>query len=230
MGPSLLDRTQQLSFGGNFDVAHGFRFALIGHFYSPLSMPGDYGRHREPGADLPDRLYRERHAEQSSARHHQWRVQTPVRGNWAEQRRSSTTTPHKATSQLRPARRSSPMACSPQRSCNKSALSPRYLSQAPANQLQFPWVRALDLKLSWIHHFNDRFTVEPSVGFFNLANFSNFNQPPDVISGWLNQGSSSINSVGASSASAQQFRVGAGTGVFGMGAPRVLEFGMHMNF
>ena len=46
MGPSLLDRTHQISFGGNFDVPWGFRFGVIGHFYSPLSSPvivGDTG-------------------------------------------------------------------------------------------------------------------------------------------------------------------------------------------
>ena len=30
--------------------------------------------------------------------------------------------------------------------------------------------------------------------------------------------------------SAQAFRVGNGSGVFGMGSPRVLEFGMHLSF
>jgi hypothetical protein len=32
--------------------------------------------------------------------------------------------------------------------------------------------------LSWAHTFHDRFKIEPSVGFFNLFNFSNFNLPP----------------------------------------------------
>ncbi|MDP9160894.1 MAG: carboxypeptidase regulatory-like domain-containing protein, partial [Acidobacteriota bacterium] len=36
-GPSLLDRTHQLSFGGYVDVPGGFRIGLISHFYSPLS-------------------------------------------------------------------------------------------------------------------------------------------------------------------------------------------------
>ena len=86
------------------------------------------------------------------------------------------------------------------------------------------------MKASWVHHFNERLTVEPSVGFYNVANFSNFNQPPGAMTGFLNEGSGSVNSIVAGSQSAQTFRVGAGTGVFGMGSPRVLEFGLHLTF
>ncbi len=39
MGPSTLDRTHQLSFGGNFALPWGFQTGLIAHFYSPLSVP-----------------------------------------------------------------------------------------------------------------------------------------------------------------------------------------------
>ena len=37
-GPSLLDRTNQISFGGYVDVPYGFRIGLISHFYSPLAL------------------------------------------------------------------------------------------------------------------------------------------------------------------------------------------------
>jgi len=36
-GPSVLDRTHQLSFGGYAELPHGFQLGLIGHFWSPLS-------------------------------------------------------------------------------------------------------------------------------------------------------------------------------------------------
>ncbi len=39
MGPSLLDRTHQISFGGSFDMPFGFRWGVIAHFDSPLSSP-----------------------------------------------------------------------------------------------------------------------------------------------------------------------------------------------
>src|SRR5437588_3171950 len=36
MGPSLLDRTHQLSFGGTADLPGSFRASIISHFYSGL--------------------------------------------------------------------------------------------------------------------------------------------------------------------------------------------------
>ena len=49
MGPSLLDRTNQISFGGNFTVPYGFRLGIIGHFYSPLSSPAVVGSNGSAG-------------------------------------------------------------------------------------------------------------------------------------------------------------------------------------
>src|SRR6185437_11667516 len=39
MGPSLLDRTHQFSFGGFADLPGGFQLSAISHFYSPISLP-----------------------------------------------------------------------------------------------------------------------------------------------------------------------------------------------
>ena len=118
------------------------------------------------------------------------------------------------------------------------------LATAPQNQLLFPWVKAFDFKLDWVHTFHDRITITPSIGFYNIFNFSNFNLPPGAMTGWLNQVApdgtptnsfnNSINStpkalVGTSFPS-DTFRVGAGTGVFGLGSPRTMEFGLKITF
>jgi hypothetical protein len=97
---------------------------------------------------------------------------------------------------------------------------------APSDQVPFNWLRAFDLKLSWSHTFHEHYTLEPGVGFYNLFNLTNFNLPPGVMNGWLNAGAGSINSTTKASA----IRVGQGTGVFGLGAPRVVEFGMRFTF
>src|SRR5262249_32397226 len=39
MGPAVLDRTHQISFGGIFGLPMGFQTGIIAHFYSPLSSP-----------------------------------------------------------------------------------------------------------------------------------------------------------------------------------------------
>jgi len=115
------------------------------------------------------------------------------------------------------------------------AVAPQ-VSPVPADQLLFPWTKDLDVKVAWPHKFGERFTIEPSVAFYNVFNFSNFNQPPSVMSPWLTSNTGSINSThttlqpGESSLESDLFRVGAGTGVFGLASPRVTEFALKITF
>jgi hypothetical protein len=93
------------------------------------------------------------------------------------------------------------------------------------------WLRAFDLKFSWIGKIPIRdhpFTIQPSVGFFNLFNFSNFDLPPNTLTGVLNGSAGTIN--GTTAANRVANRVGIGTGVYGLGAPRAIEFGLTVSF
>ena len=100
---------------------------------------------------------------------------------------------------------------------------------APAGQVNFTWLKAMDLKLAWRHTFLDRYTIEPSVGFYNLMNFGNFNLPPNTMNGILfGAGNGSIN--GTTRLDNEAFRVGNGTGVYGLGAQRQIEFGLRFVF
>jgi hypothetical protein len=75
----------------------------------------------------------------------------------------------------------------------------------------------------------ERFTIEPSVGFFNLFNFANFNLPPTTMNSLLSgAGSGSIN--GTTRADQEAFRVGNGTGVYSLGSQRQIEFGTRFTF
>jgi hypothetical protein len=75
----------------------------------------------------------------------------------------------------------------------------------------------------------ERWTIEPSVGFCNIANFSNFNPPPNTMNGLLfGTGSGAIN--GTTRADNESFRVGKGTGVYSLGAQRQIEFGLRLTF
>jgi hypothetical protein len=81
----------------------------------------------------------------------------------------------------------------------------------------------------------ERYTVEPSVGFYNVANFVNYNLPPITMNGLLNS-SGSINTTSklVDPATGQrgidQYRIGNGTGVYSLGSPRQLEFGLRLVF
>ncbi len=70
--------------------------------------------------------------------------------------------------------------------------------------------------------------LQPGVGFYNLFNFSNFDLPPNALTGALTGSAGTIN--GTTAADRITNRVGAGTGVFNLGAPRAMEFGMRISF
>ncbi len=108
---------------------------------------------------------------------------------------------------------------------------------APALQPVVPgevgltWLKTFDTSLTWVGRLTvkDRaISVEPSVSFYNLFNFSNFNIPGNVLSGILTGGPGSVN--GTTRADATVVRVGVGTGVFSLGAPRTIEFGLKLSF
>jgi Carboxypeptidase regulatory-like domain len=229
MGPSLLDRTHQISFGGSFDVAYGFRFGVISHFYSPLSSPTIIGQNFTPGQIYQTDFTGSGIFDQPM----------PGTSNGSFMRQFGVTGLNDAINRYNAIYGNQPTPAGQKlvtaglftvaQLQQIGAVAP-IVTQAPANQLLFPWVRALDFKASWVHHLGEQFVIEPSVGFFNIANFSNFNQPPGMMTAWLTQGSGSLNSIAAGTQSAQSFRVGNGTGVFGLGSPRVLEFGLHLTF
>jgi hypothetical protein len=242
-GPALLDRTHQISFGGYADIPGGFRLGLIAHFYSPLSSAivspnlGDIGEiYRTdftgdgtvgdplPGTHLGqfDRgtnasglvnLISKYNTDQSGQ-------PTPA-GNVLVQNGLMT------AQQLQQLGGVAPHVCLPPPAVDTdpSCAAPDFAG----NQVNFGWLRALDLKLAWRHTFHDRFTIEPSVGFFNLPNFSNFNLPPATMSGiLLGNGNGSIN--GTTPTDQNTFRVGNGTGVYGLGSQRQIEFGLRLVF
>jgi hypothetical protein len=233
MGPSLLDRTHQLSFGGNIDVPFHFRLGIIAHFYSPLSSPTIVGSTGSAGqifqTDFTGSGF----------------VSDPLPGtkNGAFGRSLNVNGLNNAISSYNTSQGNLPTPAgqqlvaaglfTPGQLADVGLVAP-LLSPAPPNQLPFTWTKALDFKIAWEGKIKERFTIEPSVGFYNLFNFSNYDLPPGVMTGWLNQGSNSINSTAkgfnGTSVQSDSYRVGVGTGVFGLGGPRVMEFQLKISF
>src|SRR5271157_1691032 len=229
MGPSLLDRRHQLSFGGTFEVPYGFRLGIMAHFYSPLSSPaivGDTGTLGQifqtdfTGSGVwSDPL--------PGTKNGAFMRQFGVSGLNAAINNYNQTVANQATPAGQVLISNNLFSLSQLQAIG--AVAPT-LTPAPANQMVFPWLKALDFKLGWRYRIRERLTIEPGIGFYNVFNFANSNLPPGTMTGWLNEGGSSINSVVKGSSSAQTFRVGAGTGVFALGAPRVTEFGLRLSF
>jgi hypothetical protein len=229
MGPSLLDRTHQLSIGGNFGVPGGFAFGLIAHFYSPLSMPviiGDTG--------TGGQIFQTNFDGSGS-----YSEPMPGTTNGSYERTFGLSGLNAAINNYNATQGNEPTPAgqvlvqhglfSVAQLQTIGAVAP-VVSNTPSNQLTMPWVKATDFRVSWKHTFYERYTIEPNVGIYNIFNFANYNLPPGTMSGWLNEGAGSINSIQKGTGEELPYRTGAGTGVFGLGAPRAMEWGLKLSF
>jgi hypothetical protein len=90
------------------------------------------------------------------------------------------------------------------------------------------WLKANDVSLSWIYKVKERFEIHPGVSFFNVYNYANFDGPSNPLSGVLSGTPGSVN--GTSGQQPNSNRLGLGSGVFALGAPRSIEFSLKVTF
>jgi hypothetical protein len=230
-GPSLLDRRHQISFGGFADVPLGFRLGIIGHFYSPLSSAIVAPTTLDPGIDIFQNDFTGDGTTGDplpGTKFGQFGRKTDVRGLSniiANYNANVAGQPTPAGAKLVTAGLITPAQL------NALGAVAQSIAPPPDGQVPFAWLKATDLKLSWRHTFRERWTVEPSVGIYNLFNFANFNLPPTTMTGILfGPGTGSINGTSPKDDTLNQFRVGNGTGVYSLGSQRQIEFGMRLEF
>jgi len=97
---------------------------------------------------------------------------------------------------------------------------------APGNNAGNGYYKDVDTILAWPFKFRERLTISPSVSFFNVFNFVNFGSL-----GGLSGGDGAINgTVAGTNNSSNTVRIGRGSGVFAVGAPREAEFGLRLDF
>ncbi len=103
-----------------------------------------------------------------------------------------------------------------------------FIQPAPANQANMGWLKIFDVKLSWLYRVKDRVTLEPGASFYNVFNYANFDGANNPLSGILDGSVGSVN--GTSGQQPASNRLGLGSGVFALGAPRAIEFLMKVSF
>jgi len=118
------------------------------------------------------------------------------------------------------------------------AVSP-LIQPVPGHFAQATWFKTMDLRLTRPFQVSERLKFEPTVAVFNLFNWANFGTAGNQLSGVLDgaPGSSLNNSSSAGFCGAlatlcnsRLDRILPGSGTFGEGAPRQLEFGVRFTF
>lgn len=237
-GPSVLDRTHQLSFGGYADLPAGFQLSMIGHFWSPLAVSVIV-----PNTNLgPGEIFRTDFTGDGT-------VQDPVPGthvgnfdrgiNGSNINNVINNYNNTYAGQPTPAGQvliqNGLFTLNQLQTIGASTLGTPFgdgvapmVPNAPPGQVNLAWLRAFDLKFSWKRTFWERLTVKPSIGLYNVFNFANFDLPGMTMNGLLTGAGGQIN--GTTPLEHNIDRVGVGTGVYALGSPRQIEFGLDLTF
>ena len=228
-GPSLLNRPNQLSFGMIGYLPWNFETSFIGHFYSGLSLPMIV-----PGNGA-GAIFRTDFTGDGT-------TQDPLpgtyNGSFGSQYNGNTINNAITYYNNHYANQATPAGqvliqnglFTLQQLQALGAVAPT-VPLAPPGQVNLGNLRDFDLKVGWTYKLEAHahlISFSPSVTFFNLFNFANFDLPPNTLAGGLTGTPGSIN--GTTAATRITDRVGAGTGVFQLGAPRAMEFGLAIHF
>jgi len=223
-----LDRKNQLSFGGVADFPAGFRIGVVSHFYSPLPL-GLYVPNTGSGSG---EIFRTDFTGDGT-------VQDPLPGTQvgslgrnvsygglvAAISNYNSTFANQATPAGKVLVSNNLFTLAQLQALGGVAPS---VPAPVAGQVPMFGLKTFDLRLSWVHKFRERLTVEPSVSFFNLFNFANFDLPQSTLNPLLTGAAGSVNGTTYNDQTTQ--RVGVGTGVYSLGAPRVIEWGLKLTF
>jgi Carboxypeptidase regulatory-like domain len=249
-GPNGLDRTNQISFGGTMELPAHFRASVIGHFYSALPTTltlaptgaaggifvtavngdgtgdgnGPNGSNGTLGTILPGTNLGSygRGVNGSNINH----VISNYNNNFAGK-------PTPAGQAL--------ISAGLLAQADLTALGGVMptVNAAPPGEANNSWLRDFDYSMNWTYKVRERVELQPGVSFFNIMNFANFDAPKNTLSGVLSLAGQpglpaqtpvvgTVN--GTSGQQPNSLRVGLGSGVFGLGAPRVLEFALKISF
>jgi hypothetical protein len=232
-GPTSLDRTHQFKFGATFDIAHhGPRFSVIGGF---LSAPPSNLTLLSGGGFTPGEIFRTDLTgdgtvgdliNSSSGIGKPGTFMRGVSPGGLAGAISNFNT--NVAGKITPAGQALVSAglFRQDQLVSLGAVVPT-ISAPPANNAGNSMYKDVDTVLTWPIKIRERFTIEPSISFFNVFNFANFGP----LNGVLSAGPGSVNgTISGNDPTHNVNRAGLGTGVFAAGAPRQMEMGLRIDF
>jgi hypothetical protein len=246
IGPGSLDRTHQLSAGVIMDFPGGVRANFIAHWYTALpqtitfNAPGnaeDIFQYDTTGdgqtgiAPVPGSQVGSFGRDIKGGDLNNFLTQYSTKfGNQLTPAGQALVAAGLFTSDQLQALCAITPSLTPANNC-ASAYPDLQLAPAPAGQVGNGNFFTFDLRLGWsikpIRRW-ERLRIEPQAAFYNLFNHKNYNGPDNLLSGVLDGSVGSINNT--TKADRAPFETGLGSGVFAIGAPRSMEFGIKVNF
>lgn len=238
MGRSILDHTNELSFGGSFSIKYGLNVGATGHFFSapPTSLtldntsgnPGEIFRTDVTGDGTTGDLLP---ATNPGAYMHQYKG-----GNL-----NKIINLYNSTNAGQPTPAGLALL-------NSGLFTPSQLyaangvqqqiATAPGAAINNPAFRAFDLSASYpirLSRFREGLSLEPGVAMYNVANMSNFGR----LTGVLANTSTAGGTIGTTATYLNgpnnydvlnSVRTQRGSGTYDAGAPRSTEFQLKLNF
>ena len=240
LGPNALDRTHQLSFGGTADLPANFRLTMIGHFYSPLALNLNLPGPGTGGIYVSD-LTGDGTGDGSAASNGGLGDLFPGTKEGAFGRDVSV---NKLRTLINNYNTNSVGQATPagQVLISNNLFTLNQLQQLGAVQQPLnpvvpgavgqAWLKAFDFGVSWGYKIKDRFEIRPGVTAYNLFNLPNFDGVSAPFSTTLDPLGTVTPGAPNSTTKPQPsaLRVGLGSGVFGLGSPRVVEFTLKASF
>jgi Carboxypeptidase regulatory-like domain len=111
-----------------------------------------------------------------------------------------------------------------------------FVAPPPSNPVGNGIFREVSTTLAWPIKLTERFNIEPSFSAFNVFNLANFGQEVGFLPYSLTPfAPGSVGSAGnvngtSTGSTRESVRTGTGSGVFSLGAPRQVEWGVKLNF
>lgn len=248
IGPNGLDRTHQLSFGGYMNLVKNFQMTFAAHFTSPLpsnvTLPvsgapggifqtditgdgtgdGSFGSNGGAGDLLPGtnvggfgRSFGVSGLNQKITNFNNTRVgQATPAGQVLIDNGLMTLSDLQSLGGVIGG--STPTSTQP--------FGP--LALAPPGAIGQAWLKTFDFGLNWAFKIKESVELRPGITFFNVFNFANFDGAGVPFSNILDGTQGSPN--GTTNPQPNALRLGLGSGVNALGAPRQIEFTLKLNF